>query len=85
VLTATPCTVPPALNEVVLKPDALLMACAPGAQGGDAMPAAPTFGGGLALAWASDLGAHRAPLSVLGWKENGRLWRQSLDRLPGEA
>ncbi|WP_333834382.1 glutamine amidotransferase [Rubrimonas sp.] len=71
------------LNEVTLKPDAMLLASAPADQGGHPLLAVRDHGAGRTLAWASDLGPHWAPQPFVDWPGYGRFWSQAMRWLAG--
>ncbi len=67
-------------NELVLKPDAQLLAKV------DEYPllAIRAEGAGRTLAWASDIGPHWCPEGFATWEGYGRLWNQSVEWLAGK-
>ncbi len=73
------------LNEVVLKPEAQLLAELPADQGGHPLLATARFGKGRSLAWMSDIGPHWLPTPFVEWPGYARLWRQSLAWLTDPA
>jgi len=63
-------------NELVLKPDAQLLA-----KVGDSdhpLLAVRTVGQGRTLIWASDIGPHWCPEPFLNWDGYGKIWRQAI-------
>lgn len=71
------------LNEVVLKPEAQLLAELPADQGGHPLLAVATYGQGRSMAWMSDIGPHWLPQPFVDWPGYAKLWRQSLGWLTG--
>ncbi len=67
---------PPLLgyNEVVLKPEAQLIASA----GNDPLLAVQNVGEGRTLIWASDIGPHWCPPPFLAWSGYAQLWQQTI-------
>ena len=72
---------PPLLgfNEVVIKPDATLIASV----AGHPLLAARAYGQGKALVWTSDIGPHWCPEPFVTWPGYGQLWLQTLAWLAG--
>ncbi len=68
-------------NEVVLKPNAELLARVPDEFGGHPLLVAGTFGQGRTLAWTSDIGPHWLPEMFATWKGYAQLWLQALNWL----
>lgn len=68
-------------NELVLKPDAHLLARA----GDHPLLAVRAVGKGRTLIWASDIGPHWCPTPFLKWEGYGKLWRQALQWLAGRT
>jgi uncharacterized membrane protein len=67
-------------NELVLKPDAHLIARV----GDHPMLAVRTVGRGRTLSWASDIGPHWCPQPFLVWEGYTRMWQQALRWLAGQ-
>lgn len=65
------------LNEVVLKPEATLIAKV----GEHPLLAAWECGKGKSLVWTSDIGPHWCPEPFVTWEGYGKLWLQALDWL----
>jgi uncharacterized membrane protein len=61
-------------NEVVLKPDATLIATV----AGHPLLAARDCGQGKTLVWTSDIGPHWCPEPFVTWDGYGQLWLQAL-------
>ena len=84
-LTGEPWPLLLGLNEVVLKPEAQLLAELPTDQGGHPLLATASFGKGRSLAWMSDIGPHWLPTPFVEWPGYAKLWRQSLAWLTGST
>jgi uncharacterized membrane protein len=72
-------------NEVRARqrPDVVVLARLPEAQGGHPLLAVGAFGKGRTLVWTSDLSPHWLPASFSDWPGYARLWRNALSWLTG--
>ena len=79
IVAGIPAPWPPLLgfNEVVLKPDATLIA----AVSGHPLLATRAYGQGKTLVWTSDIGPHWCPEPFVTWEGYGRLWLQAVEWL----
>jgi uncharacterized membrane protein len=68
------------LNELILKPDAHLIARA----GEYPLLAVRLVGKGRTLTWASDIGPHWCPMPFIQWGGYTRLWLQAIEWLAGK-
>ena len=68
-------------NELVLKPDAQLLAKV--GESDHPLLAVRTVGQGRTLIWASDIGPHWCPEPFLKWDGYGKIWRQAIQWLGG--
>lgn len=68
------------LNELVLKPQAQLIAKA----GEYPLLAVMLVGKGRTLTWASDIGPHWCPMPFIQWSGYTRLWLQAIEWLAGK-
>lgn len=68
------------LNELVLKPEAQLIAKA----GEHPLLAVMLVGKGRTLTWASDIGPHWCPMPFIQWSGYTRLWLQAIEWLAGK-
>jgi uncharacterized membrane protein len=70
-------------NELILKPDAQLLANISGTD--HPLLAVRSVGKGRSLSWASDIGPHWCPEPFLNWDGYARIWRQALQWMAGKS
>ena len=72
-------------NEVKPKTEAEVIATVSSDYGEKPLLVSGSYGKGRTMAWTSDIGPHWLPPEFVAWKGYGRLWKQALAWLCGDA